>query len=271
MSRGSVVANMKKVIIALCCCLLMFSLKADEAARRARFEVRLVLHDEASDSEQLSFNQQTLYVQKQALIDSSAIAVATSAVNTATGTPEIKLVFTDAGAVCFAKATHEHARERLAFVIDGKISSAPVVRDGLKGDVVVIAGSFTAAEAAALAERLNEAARSLPKAGPRFKARIVCFNGKINSGSSCATFNFQPDGALQTTNDLTCGFPGHVSKIECAFVEQRGGKDAYRFTRHFPADMAAPNISIKTIEFSYTRTVVFEDEHQVVVIEPVTN
>ena len=103
---------------------------------------------------------------------------------------------------------------------------------------------------------------------PRFKARIVCFNGKLDSGSSCSGTNFQPDGALHTTNKMTCGFPGQVSEIECAFVERRGDKDVYRFTRRFPSDTAAASTTSKTVEFSESRVVVFEDKAQVIVIEP---
>jgi len=106
------------------------------------------------------------------------------------------------------------------------------------------------------------------KTSPRFKARIVCFNGKLDSGSSCSGTNFQPDGALHAIYKMTCGFPGQVSEIEWAFVERRGDKDVYRFTRRFPSDTAASSTMNKTVEFSDSRVVVFEDKAQVVVIEP---
>jgi len=106
------------------------------------------------------------------------------------------------------------------------------------------------------------------KASPRFKARVVCFNGKLDSGSSCAGSNFQPDGVLHATNKITCGFPGQVSEIEFAFVEPRGAKDVYRFTRRFPSDTGAASTTSKTVEFSDRRVVVFEDKVQAVVIEP---
>ena len=106
------------------------------------------------------------------------------------------------------------------------------------------------------------------KASPRFKARVVCFNGKLDSGSSCGGTNFQPDGTLHATNKMTCGFPGQVSEIECAFIERRGDKDVYRFTRRFPSDTPAASTTSKTVEFSNSRVVVFEDKVQAVVIEP---
>jgi hypothetical protein len=112
------------------------------------------------------------------------------------------------------------------------------------------------------------AADSLAKVSPRFKARVACFNGKLDSGSSCSGTNFQPDGALHATSKMTCGIPGQVSEIEWSFVERRGSKDVYRFTRRFPSDSATASTASKTVEFSDSRVVVFEDKFQAVVIEP---
>lgn len=109
----------------------------------------------------------------------------------------------------------------------------------------------------------------LPQASPRFKARITCFNGKLDSGSSCSGTSFQPDGTLHAKGGpLTCGYPGRVSEIEWAFVERRGANDVYRFTRRFPSDTATVTTTSKEVEFSDRRVIVFEDEFQVVVIEP---
>ncbi len=112
------------------------------------------------------------------------------------------------------------------------------------------------------------AADAPAKESPRFKARVACFNGKLDSGSSCAGTNFQPDGALHAKGKMTCGFPGQVSEIEWSFVERRGTNDVYRFTRRFPSETAAVGTTSKTVEFSDRRVVVFEDKFQAVVIEP---
>jgi hypothetical protein len=105
------------------------------------------------------------------------------------------------------------------------------------------------------------------KASPRFKARVACFNGKLDSGSSCSGINFEPNGALHTTGKMTCGFPGQVSEIEWSFIQQHGAKDVYRFTRRFPSD-TTPDTTSKTVEFSDRRVIVFEDQFQTVVMEP---
>lgn len=111
------------------------------------------------------------------------------------------------------------------------------------------------------------AAAAPTEAPPRFKARIVCFNGKLDSRSSCSSANFQVDGNLHAKGKMKCGFPGQVSEIEWSFVERRKDKDLYRFTRRFPADTAAVSTTSKTVEFSHSRVVVFEDKVQAVVIE----
>lgn len=111
------------------------------------------------------------------------------------------------------------------------------------------------------------AAEAPAKESPQLKARIVCFNGKVDSGSSCSTTNFQADGTLHATGNMTCGFPGRVSALQWSFVERRGAGDVYRFTRRFPVDTAAVSSTEKTVEFRDGRVIVFEDEFQVVVIE----
>ena len=109
---------------------------------------------------------------------------------------------------------------------------------------------------------------STNRATPRFKARVVCFNGKIDSDNLCAATNFQPDGTVHSTGKLTCGPPGKVSEIEWSFLERKGDQDVYRFTRRFPADTGATSTTAKNVKFSKTRVIVFQDKFQVVVIEP---
>lgn len=109
---------------------------------------------------------------------------------------------------------------------------------------------------------------ALFKNPPRFKAHIICFNGKVDSRSSCSTTNFQPDGTLHATGKMTCGKAGQVSEVEWSFLERRGDSDVYRFTRRFPSDTATASTTTRDVEFSNGRVVVFEDEYQVIVIEP---
>ncbi|MFO1043007.1 MAG: hypothetical protein U0941_14550 [Planctomycetaceae bacterium] len=112
--------------------------------------------------------------------------------------------------------------------------------------------------------KIDERART----SPQFKACVVCFNGKLDSRSSCSTNCFQPDGTLHPKGKMTCGYVGQASEIEWSFVERRNDKDVYRFTRRFPLDTADVSTTKKTVEFSDRRVVVFEDNVQAIVIEP---
>ena len=79
------------------------------------------------------------------------------------GKPEVILMFTSAGRQRFAEVTREIAAEgtrsgrlgRLAIVLDGKLYSAPTVKEEIDSDSAEITGSFTDREAESLADVLN--------------------------------------------------------------------------------------------------------------------
>ena len=79
------------------------------------------------------------------------------------GKPEILMQFTSDGRKRFAEMTREIADEgkktgrtgRLAIVLDGKLCSAPTVREEIDNDSAVIEGSFTDRDAMDLANDLN--------------------------------------------------------------------------------------------------------------------
>src|SRR4051812_18236720 len=103
---------------------------------------------------------------------------------------------------------------------------------------------------------------------PRFKARVVCFVGKLDSATYCADTWFFGKGTSNSKCEMTCGGRGQVSEIKWSFVEQRGTNDIYRFTRRFPFDSPTASTTTKNVEFSNSRVVVFEDKFQAIVIEP---
>lgn len=79
------------------------------------------------------------------------------------GKPEVILQFTDEGSAQFAKITREIAESgqqtgqlgRMAIVLDGKLYSAPTVREEINSDSAVITGSFSEREAMNLSNVLN--------------------------------------------------------------------------------------------------------------------
>lgn len=132
------------------------------------FQMRIVLDKASADSEPLVSSttntegrvfQETLNVQKRVLLDQSAIQSTLVSTNPFGGR-QIDFVLTPKGREQFAKVTRENIGRRLAIVIDGKVITAPVIRAEISGGRGVISGSFTEAEAKALAARISKAAKN---------------------------------------------------------------------------------------------------------------
>ena len=76
--------------------------------------------------------------------------------------PVVSTVFDAAGARRFAKLTTEHVGERFAIVLDGKVLSAPVIREPIPGGRGQISGGFTLQGAKDLAVLLRSGALPAP-------------------------------------------------------------------------------------------------------------
>lgn len=76
------------------------------------------------------------------------------------GQSHVSLTFNGRGAAIFERVTGEHKGKRMAIVLDGKIYSAPNIRERISGGRASITGSFTTTEAQDLALVLR--AGSLP-------------------------------------------------------------------------------------------------------------
>lgn len=75
-----------------------------------------------------------------------------------TGQPIVSFRLDAVGARQFAAVTRAHVGTPFAIVLDGKVLSAPVIREPIIGGSGQISGGFTAAEAAALAAQLRAGA-----------------------------------------------------------------------------------------------------------------
>lgn len=73
----------------------------------------------------------------------------------ALGDPEISFEFDPAGATAFERVTTENVGRHLAIVVDGKILSAPRIRQPIAGGRGLISGSFNDVEARLLATILR--------------------------------------------------------------------------------------------------------------------
>ncbi len=78
------------------------------------------------------------------------------------GQPIVQLQFDKEGAQIFDKFTFQNIGKRLAIVLDGKVHSAPVIRDRIPNGQAQISGNFTAAEASDLALVLRAGALPAP-------------------------------------------------------------------------------------------------------------
>ncbi|MGZ4962566.1 MAG: SecDF P1 head subdomain-containing protein [Limisphaerales bacterium] len=131
------------------------------------FEVRLVIGSASADSEEMIWTHQgnvpgrsvdeKLHVQKKPLLNGPVIRSATARKEPVTGGSEIVITLTTEGAKRFADITRDRVGQRFAFLIDGKVYSAPKIATEIRGGRAVITG-FTQEQAAQLAKRLNEGA-----------------------------------------------------------------------------------------------------------------
>ncbi len=76
--------------------------------------------------------------------------------------PYVSLSFDSVGADRFAKITQKNRGRRLAIVLDGKVQSAPVIREAITGGEASISGLFTIDEASNLALVLRSGALPAP-------------------------------------------------------------------------------------------------------------
>ena len=76
--------------------------------------------------------------------------------------PSIGLAFNDEGVKLFAKITEENVNKKLAIFLDGKMLSAPVIREPIRDGKAEISGQFTVTEAKTLVRNLNLGALPVP-------------------------------------------------------------------------------------------------------------
>lgn len=79
-----------------------------------------------------------------------------------TNAPEIFLEFNDEGAALFEAVTKRNVGKPLGVFLDGRLITAPVVREAINGGRAQITGRFTLSEARQLVERFNAGALPAP-------------------------------------------------------------------------------------------------------------
>ncbi len=140
----------------------------DLIGRTAVLEFRLVAEAEATETDTLAVaaplpgEPDEYRLEKKTLLTGGAVADARVRPGTQLEGPYVELVLTDAGAQDFERLTGENVGRNLAIVLDGKIHSAPTIRDKIGGGRASITGSFDIKEARDLAIVLRAGALPAP-------------------------------------------------------------------------------------------------------------
>jgi preprotein translocase subunit SecD len=103
-----------------------------------------------------------LLVEKNTLMGGDSIADAEVKIDQQYNEPFVSLGFDSEGARRFGEITGKYVKRRLAIVLDGKVYSAPVIREKIAGGNAQITGSFTADQAHDLAIVLRAGALPAP-------------------------------------------------------------------------------------------------------------
>ncbi len=101
-------------------------------------------------------------VKKQVLVSGSELSDAQPGFDQRTGEAIVSFKFNTAGARKFAQATAENVGQPFAIVLDGKVISAPVIREPITGGQGQISGSFTVQSANDLAILMRAGALPAP-------------------------------------------------------------------------------------------------------------
>ena len=103
---------------------------------------------------------QPILLRQQAVMTGDMLDDARVSIKSTYNEPYVSISFNSEGARIFERVTSENVGKRLAIVLDGKVNSAPVIRDTISGGKAIIEGRFTMEEASDLAIVLR--AGSLP-------------------------------------------------------------------------------------------------------------
>lgn len=138
-----------------------------------RLQVRLVVHSPAADATVDSFpdpyppsgTETMMHVDREVLMHEGHVEYVRPVTDDA-GKPVMLLHFTDEGTTLLQQITQLHADERIAFILDGKVLMAPMIRGAIGADAIIDGGEkgFSETERKGLMAALNSAIRRLPAA-----------------------------------------------------------------------------------------------------------
>ncbi len=108
----------------------------------------------------LKDGKQPILLKQRAVMTGALLDDARVKIKSTYNEPYVAISFNQEGARIFERVTSENVGNRLAILLDGRVSSAPVIREAIAGGDAIIEGRFTLEEASDLAIILR--AGSLP-------------------------------------------------------------------------------------------------------------
>jgi SecD/SecF fusion protein len=101
-------------------------------------------------------------IRQEVLLQGDRLVDASSGFDPHTGRPMVSFRLDTIGAERFADITRTHVGQPFAILLDGKVLSAPVIREPIVGGAGQITGDFTISEASSLAAMLRAGALPVP-------------------------------------------------------------------------------------------------------------
>ncbi|MBL8200021.1 MAG: protein translocase subunit SecD [Chromatiales bacterium] len=101
-------------------------------------------------------------IEREPMLQGDRLTQASAGFDQQTQQPIVQFRFDSYGAKRFADITRAHVGEPFAIVLDGKVISAPVIREPITGGAGQISGNFSTAEASSLSAMLRAGALPVP-------------------------------------------------------------------------------------------------------------
>lgn len=128
-----------------------------EKAQPVTLEFRLAEREPTEGMTEMVFSgrdqRDTLYLHTEVLLSGEDVIDASA--TTENESPVVALRFTESGTKKFADITGSNIGRHLGMVVDGKLLSAPVIRDTIASGRAIITGNMSEQEAQRIADGLN--------------------------------------------------------------------------------------------------------------------
>ena len=116
-------------------------------------ELRLVEDAPSEGSQQAMLNEERLNLRSTPVV--SDADVNTIAPEIRSGELVLSIQLNEKGQQKLLRATAENIRRRMAFILDGQVRSAPVIRDSISGDPVAVSVEVSQSDAESLATKIR--------------------------------------------------------------------------------------------------------------------